>query len=62
MNSDITLKTVLIPWIDVNKKIKYTSPKTGEVNQYLVKEVIMNPTEFTMSMRLTRFYNAYPWM
>lgn len=62
LNTSVTLKTVLIPWIDVNKKIKYTSPKTGEVLQYLVKEVNMDLTEFTMTMKLNRFYNAYPWL
>lgn len=62
LNTDVTLKTVLIPWIDVNKKIQYTSPKTGEVQQYLVRSVDMNPNDFTMTMKLTRFYNAYPWL
>ena len=62
LNTDVNLQTVLIPWIDVNKKIRYTSPRTGEVLQYIVKEVQMNPVEFTMTMRLSRFYNAYPWL
>lgn len=62
LNTAVVLKTVLIPWIDVNKKIQYTSPKTGEIHQYLVQEVDMNPAEFTMTMKLVRFYNAYPWL
>lgn len=62
LNTDVTLKTVLIPWIDVNKKIKYTSPKTGELHQYLVNEVDMSLSDFTMTLKLTRFYNAYPWL
>lgn len=62
LNTTVELKTILIPWIDVNKKIQYTSPKTGDVLQYMIKEVSMNPTEFTMTMKLTRFYNAYPWL
>lgn len=62
LSTDVILTTVLIPWIDVNKKIEYTSPKTGEVHQYIVKSVDMNPTEFTMTLQLSRFYNAYPWL
>lgn len=62
LNTSVTLKTLLIPWLDVNQKIQYTSPKTGEVHQYLIKEISMNPTDFTMEMKLTRFYNAYPWL
>lgn len=62
LNTSVTLKTVLIPWMDVNKKIRYTSPKTGDVLQYLVKEIDMDLTGFTMTMKLSRFYNAYPWL
>ena len=62
LNTSVSLKTVLIPWMDVNKKIRYTSPKTGEVLQYLVKEIDMDLTGFTMTMKLSRFYNAYPWL
>lgn len=60
MNTDVELTTVLIPFIDVNKKIEYTSPITGEVHQYLVKSVDMDIAAFTMTMKLARFYNYYP--
>lgn len=61
MNTDVELKTVLIPFIDVNEKIQYTSPNTGKINQYLVKSVSMDVTGFTMTMKLSRFYNYYPF-
>ena len=60
MNTDVELTTVLIPFIDVNKKIEYTSPITGRVHQYIVKSVNMDITNFTMTMKLARFYNYYP--
>lgn len=60
MNTEVELKTVLIPFIDVNQKIQYTSPITGEVHQYIVKSVDMDVSAFTMTMRLARFYNYYP--
>ena len=60
MNTDVELTTVLIPFIDVNKKIEYTSPITGEVHQYLVKSVDMDIGAFTMTMKLARFYDYYP--
>lgn len=60
MNTDVELTTVLIPFIDVNKKIEYTSPITGLVHQYIVKSVNMDIANFTMTMKLARFYNFYP--
>ena len=60
MNTDVELTTVLIPFIDVNKKIEYTSPITHEVHQYIVKSVNMDVGAFTMTMKLARFYNYYP--
>lgn len=62
LNTDVELKTVMIPFLDVNKKIKFTSPKTGQVYQYMVKEIDFSPMDFTMTMKLSRFYNAYPWL
>lgn len=61
LNTDVELTTVLIPFIDVNKKIQYTSPITGEVHQYLIKSVDFDILNFTMTMKLSRFYNYYPF-
>ncbi len=61
-NTAVTLKTILIPFLDVNQKISYTSPKTGEVHQYMVKSINMNVSAFTMEIELTRFYGYYPWL
>lgn len=60
MNTDVELTTVLIPFIDVNQKIEYHSPITGELHQYIVKSVNMDVANFTMTMKLARFYNWYP--
>ena len=60
VNTDVELTTVLIPFIDVNKKIEYTSPITHETHQYLVKAVNMDVAGFTMTMQLARFYNWLP--
>lgn len=60
MNTDVELTTILIPFIDVNKKIEYKSPITGETHQYIVKSVNMDISAFTMTMKLARFYNYYP--
>lgn len=61
MNTDVELTTILIPFIDVNQKIEYTSPTTGQTNQYIVKAVNMDVSGFKMTMKLSRFYNYYPF-
>lgn len=61
MNTAVELTTILIPFIDVNQKIEYTSPTTGETHQYIVKSINMDVTRFTMTMQLSRFYNYYPF-
>ncbi len=61
MNTSVELTTVLIPSIDVNQKIEYTSPTTGETNQYIVNAVNMDVSGFKMTMKLSRFYNYYPF-
>lgn len=60
-NTDVELTTLLIPFIDVNQKIEYTSPTTGQTNQYIVRSVNMDVTGFKMTMKLSRFYNYYPF-
>lgn len=61
MNTDVELTTILIPFIDVNQKIEYTSPTTKEKHQYIVKSVNMDVSGFKMTMKLARFYNYYPF-
>ena len=48
--------------MDVNVKIEYTSLVTGVARQYIVKEVSMNPAEFTMTLKLSRFYPYDPFI
>lgn len=62
LQTETEIECLLVPWMDVNTKIEYTSPITGIARQYLVKEISMNPTEFTMSLKLARFYPYYPWL
>ena len=62
LQTEAEIECLLVPWIDVNTKIEYTSPITGIARQYMVKEVSMNPAEFTMSLKLSRFYNYYPFI
>lgn len=61
LNTDVELTTILVPFMDVNKKIQYTSPITGEVHQYIIKSIDFDILNYTMTMSLSRFYNYYPF-
>lgn len=57
----ITIEAILIPWIDVNQKIQYTSPITGEIGTWIVQSVSFNFEDWTMTVTASRFYPNYPW-
>ena len=61
LQDEITLNTIIVPWLDVNKLIEYTSPMTGETIKAIISSIDLQPTEGTMSLGLTRFYPYYPW-
>lgn len=62
MRDTITLTTILIPWLDVNKKISYTPQKSGEKAQYLVKNFSWSIADGTMSITLYRFLESYSYV
>lgn len=62
LQDTVELHCVLIPFLDVNQKISYTSPLTGEVKQYLVQEISLDVATFTMTLTLMQFYPAFPWL
>jgi hypothetical protein len=57
----ITIEAILVPWIDVNQKIQYTSPVTGEIGTWIVQSVSFDFENWTMSVTASRFYPNYPW-
>lgn len=59
MNETLSLKMILIPWLDVNQLIEYTSLSTGETNKYLINSISYNNVECTMDVQLTRYYPNY---
>lgn len=58
----VDLEMILIPWLNVNNKIQYTSPMTNEVGQYLVKSISYDFSKWTMKVKACRFYPYYPWI
>ena len=61
LQDKVTIQSILIPWIDINQKIQYTSPTTGEVGTWIVQSISFNFEDWTMDVTASRFYPSYPW-
>lgn len=57
----MTLETIIIPWLDVGKLIRYTSPATRELETALIDNIDIRPADGVMTLGLTRHYPYYPW-
>lgn len=57
---DLTL--LIIPWLDVNQKIKYTSKQTGETSQYMIRSFSWSTLGGTMSMTLYKFRESFSYV
>ena len=57
LNNSITLTCVVVPWIDVNILVQYTSKRNGQTAQYLIQMVNFGlaPTD-NMTVTMIRFY------
>ena len=61
LQDTVTIELILIPWININQKIQYTSPITGEVGTWIVQSISYNFENWTMDVTASRFYPYYPW-
>lgn len=56
LTDSISITTKLCPFADVNCKVSYRRKDTGEINQYIVKNISHDPAGGTTSWTLMRFY------
>lgn len=61
MMDTITLTTIVIPWLEVNQKVKYTSKSTGNTDQYIIKSLSWS-TGSTMSLVLYKFLEDFSFV
>lgn len=62
MMDTIQLSCVLIPWIDVNQKVRYTSKQSGRTDQYIIKSFSWSTYDGTMNMELYRFVESFAYV
>lgn len=55
------IEMLLVPWMDINQKIQFTSPITGELETWIVQSISYDFVKWTMSVKVSRFYPYYPW-
>lgn len=56
----VVLVMKLVPWLGLNQKIEYKSIKTGEIDQYITKNISLDFTNATMTVTAIKFYPLYP--
>lgn len=62
LTDNITLTTVLLPWLEVNKKISYrphTIVESDEERQYIITSISHDFKGFTTTISMYRFYPYY---
>lgn len=61
MKDTVELEMMLIPWMDMNDKIQYTSPVDGTIGTWLVNSISYDFSNWTMTVNASRFYETYPF-
>lgn len=59
LTDNITITTILIPWLDVNTKVSYCMKNDTEIKQYIVKSVTQNLDSMTSQITMMTFYPLY---
>ena len=58
----LKLTTVIIPFLETNKKIQYKKLSDGSVDFYIVKSLSYSFNEGTMSITMSKFYELDPFI
>lgn len=59
LTDNITINTLLMPWLDVNEKVEYRPRNADVPSQYIIKEVSHDFDKMQSSITLMTFYPLY---
>ncbi len=59
LTDEITITTLLLPFLDVNIKVSYKPKNSNTERQYVIKSISHNFSEFTSTITMYRFYPTY---
>lgn len=61
LQDTVSIEMILVPWMELNDKIEFTSPSKNEVGTWLVKSISYDFNNWTMAVTANKFYPTYPW-
>ncbi len=59
LTDNITITTILLPFLDVNKKVAYKRSDSGIEHQYIISSISHDFAGFTSTITMYRFYPLY---
>ena len=59
LTDNVTITTLLMPWLDVNTKVTYKPFNSDTINQYIVKTVAHDFSAMTSTITMMTFYPLY---
>lgn len=59
LTDNITITTLLMPFLDVNKKVSYKRSDSDREHQYIISSVSHDFASFTTTITMYRFYPLY---
>ena len=62
MMDTITLTTLVVPWLEVNTKVRYTPKYNNETNQYIIKSISWSVGTGTMTLTLYKFLESFSFV
>lgn len=62
MKDTISLTMLIVPWLEVNQKVEYTSKLTGETNQYIISNISWSTLDGTMTLSMYKFLEDFQYV
>lgn len=58
----LTLETVIIPFLESNKKVQYRKESDGLIDPYIIKNISYSFSSGTMTLTMSKFYELDPFI
>ena len=62
LTDNITITTLLIPFLEVNTKVEYQPKNSKDTNQYIIDNIAHDFENGTSKITMHRFYPLYSWV
>ena len=62
MKDTINLTMLIVPWLEVNQKVSFTSKLTGITEQYMISNISWSTLDGTMTMSMYKFLEDFEYV